>query len=631
MVKKINLKKNQGVKLVSQYRGRITLGGKRPYVYNYDLRKYYSAKKVTEFIIQKVNRIENSDKLFFATNARYYNLNNKTMFSGFTTRDKVNVLPTFLEDSYVISEDSLIRYVSLYVLDKLPIKNKKMVGNDEHNDCLFNSIVKAFSFRNDLLPKIICKPYKFKKYFGYDRNDKVELNEELFLKLEELIKCSFIVSGDFSYVSKEMKKVNISLKVKGEHITPTYNEGKESKLFPRSKENILSLQFVDDKIFVFDGKVKKEINDEEYKQYTENSKYLLIKCKGKDTIEETLNKYIKKADRLLQVSNKLINYYKSQYSSVIGFDIWKQMTKFISSPEELDDFEHIVINFALHGGIHYYREGEYENVIENDVNSAYMNFMSSSGFNFPVTKPNYKLFTQKEFDDLKFFPFGFYLVKFENTHDYFSNFKVGVNQWTTHHDLKCAKLLNVKFSIVEEKTNALLYDSKNCIKGSHAFSEYCNFLYKLKRDGEDVKDLTVSIWGVFAQKLTKIYRLKDDETIDIDDQFVISLIETGNTTIIKTTPQAGKIFKHSLARLAPFLTSYTRLKMIETIMKVPKENIIHINTDSFISTIPVKNLVISKELGEWKQHKGDCHVYNSMRICWLCSKCDEYGKKKCEC
>ena len=143
MVKKINLKKNQGVKLVSQYRGRITLGGKRPYVYNYDLRKYYSAKKVTEFMTQKVNRIENSDKLFFATNARYYNLNNKTMFSGFTTRDKVNVLPTFLEDSYVISEDSLIRYVSLYVLDKLPIKNKKMFGNDEHNDCLFNSIVKV--------------------------------------------------------------------------------------------------------------------------------------------------------------------------------------------------------------------------------------------------------------------------------------------------------------------------------------------------------------------------------------------------------------------------------------------------------------------------------------------------------
>ena len=114
-------------------------------------------------------------------------------------------MPTFVEDYGVHNEDTMIRFITLYVL--LPhdpndpaIKKKYKVGEDDkHNDCLFNAIVLAFDYQFNLMPKKICKPWKFKEYLGYDRNDKIELSMKLFEELEELMNCSFIVTGKFTY------------------------------------------------------------------------------------------------------------------------------------------------------------------------------------------------------------------------------------------------------------------------------------------------------------------------------------------------------------------------------------------------------------------------------------------------
>ena len=626
------------IELIKQFRGRAKyekLGGSRPHIFSYDLGKYYRANKVTEFMKEKADKIPKSESLFFATNARYYNLNNKTMFSDYSSKDKINVAPSYLEDSQVNIEDSMIRFISLYVLDKNPNiygkkkDGKKKVGDDEHNDCLFNAIAKCFNYQFNLLPREIRRAPRLKSFLGLERDDKIELSEELFQQLENIMNCSFIVSGEYEYVSNIIKKVNISLFVKKEHITATYNEGKESKLFARQKENILFFKFDNDNVIIFIEGCEKEITHEKHKEYAQNSKYLLIKCKCDDDFNDVSTKYFQRADKLLISSNKVINYYKSQYSSVLGYDIWKQMTKFMNTPEELDDFEQIVINFALHGGIHYSKPGNYEDAYDIDMNSAYMHYLASPNFNFPVTKPNYKEFSNEEFQNLKFYPYGFYLVIFKNMHDYFTNFKVNVVQWVTHIDLKCALLLGVIFSIVESKTNALLYESKNCIKGNHAFKKYCNFLYDLKKKGEDVKDLTVSIWGVFAQKNVKRYRLKDDETVNLDNQFIESIDETEKVSIIKTTPKVGQIFKYPMCRLGPFLTAYVRLKMIEILMEQPFNTVYQINTDGWISCLQRKDLEIGKEMGQFKTFKGSCQVMNSMCVKFKCTTCHKYGKKKC--
>ncbi len=71
--------------------------------------------------------------------------------------------------------------------------------------------------------------------------------------------------------------------------------------------------------------------------------------------------------------------------------------------------------------------------------------------------------------------------------------------------------------------------------------------------------------------------------------------------------------------------------MIQIILKVGKENILMINTDGFMTTIPIDDLEYGLEMGQWKQHKGTCQVVNSMCVRWLCPKCKNYGKKKCNC
>lgn len=619
-------------KLVKKYKGRVKINGTQPHILSYDLGNYYSADKVTKFLKQKIEKIPNNEILYFASNAKYRNLNNKFKFSGYTKKNKFEVFPVYLKDSSNSSQ-SRIRFVMLYIMNKNPKPEKSMfkVGLDKHNDCLFNAIYNCFDRQSDLLSKQVNTAKKLKIFLGYKRDDMVDLTTKNFKLLEEVMKCSFIISGDYQYSSCEMKKFNISLHVKGEHITPKFNKDREMNIFPRKKEDIYFVKFDGHNIILFNGQ-EKQISDKQYSELKEQSKNMLIECKLEDDFKVVYKAHFDKVDQLIISSKGIINYYKSQYPSVIGYDIWKQMTKYINTIEELDDFEHIVINYALHGGIHYSKSGTYNNVYDIDMNSAYMHYMSSLNFNIPVTKPNYKTFLKQEFNELKFFSVGYYLVKFINTHDYFSNFKTGIAQWVTQNDLRAAKVLEVKYEIIENQTNALLYESKQTVKGSHVFDKYCNFLYKLKKSGEDVKDLTVSIWGVFATKNYKRYRVTGEETVDLaSDEQIDEIYENSDISMMKTVPISGKIFKYSMARFTPFLTSYTRLKMIEVLVLQPKDTVLMINTDGFISSIPRNDLTFSDEMGNWKKYNGNCIIENSMNVKWLCPKCDEYVNKKHTC
>lgn len=152
-------------KLVQQFQGRIRLAnGKRPYVFSYDLGKYYKAEKVTDFLKSRIKNIPDHYKLFFAANARYQNLDNRTHFSGYMPETKFNIYPPYLVDSQMDIGESRIRYVSLYVLNTNPNKVQNMfaprVGDDKHNDCLFNAIVDCFDRQNNLLPRQINHPRK---------------------------------------------------------------------------------------------------------------------------------------------------------------------------------------------------------------------------------------------------------------------------------------------------------------------------------------------------------------------------------------------------------------------------------------------------------------------------------------
>ena len=139
-----------------------------------------------------------------------------------------------------------------------------------------------------------------------------------------------------------------------------------------------------------------------------------------------------------------------------------------------------------------------------------------------------------------------------------------------------AKLLKINFSIVEGKTNALLYGSKNLMKGV-VFEKYVNTIYDLKKQGAPVKDLTM-LHGVFSQKISKIKRIINDESIDITGKNIIYLDESNsNLTVIKTCNKSGDIFKYPEARITPMLTAYVRFQITKIL--IGKHSIIK----SFIS------------------------------------------------
>ena len=175
------------------------------------------------------------------------------------------------------------------------------------------------------------------------------------------------------------------------------------------------------RIWRMDSKLKKDYS------------YLLLRCESGDNQFDKIKDYIKTADEMIKVSDGLINYYRTQSHSHLAFDIWRMMTKNITEPQELLDIEHYIIDKAYRMGIHSCVKGEHKNVVDIDMNSMFNYYMSQSSFMFPMKQPTNKMFTNDEFHELKFYPFGFYFVEIETLHEYLENFQLNREIWVTHH------------------------------------------------------------------------------------------------------------------------------------------------------------------------------------------------------
>ena len=203
---------------------------------------------------------------------------------------------------------------------------------------------------------------------------------------------------------------------------------------------------------------------------------MLLICDSEENLATDRSNFLYKADLLLEETNGFINYYKNQYDSQMALYLFRSMSKTISEPEELDTIEHKILNTAYRGGIHYAEKGEYKNVYDYDMNSMYANYMECVLFIFPATKPTYKILTAVEFNCLPFFNFGLYKVSFGSIHKLWT---LGTKpSWYTHHDLSVAFQLNMTIVLVENETNFLHYESKNCIRGNKCFENVIDYIDK---------------------------------------------------------------------------------------------------------------------------------------------------------
>ena len=573
--------------------------------------------KVFEFAtIAKIYKIQDDEPSYFGM-----------YFSKWEDKDRIYINNRF--DSI----ETIVKSVRLLIRearepDEFMFKAKVGTGN-ETNDCLFDAILKAHSFDKHKLPSIINSAKKFKTFFKYERNDKVDIFEVV-SELEKILKCSFEIVGDRTYISKDLRHRNIKLKVKNQHVTLMCNKNKSygygMKLKPVSKDNIIPFCIIGGVYTIYMNDELLEVTECQYSEMKKRNDLLMIYCDDIDELKKQKQKYIKQADYFLSI-NKKINFYRSPYVQNIAFDIWRTLSSIETVPVELDDLEAVACDESNHGGIHYAKPGIYKNSTEYDMNKMYMYYMSHTSFTFPTEPAERKIITSQEINDAEFFQYGNYYAKVTGTSKFMAPSVLNTYQWHTHFALTIAKEENMTIEMYENKNsiNSLLYP-KNRANGKRNFDKYSEFAYKIREDVKNekyidtAKNFTSSLWGFFGSKKKKQLERKKDECIDLDtynwDSFQEMKKAKNGGYKITYTPD-GKIFKYPYARLATFLTSFCRLQLYRILKKYNLiKYVVHINTDGFTlsdGAVLPKKLIDSEEPGKFKIVKNNktIHVINS--------------------
>ena len=403
--------------LISQTISKLTHKKSRIHVFKYDLEKKYKMNKIKVFIKAKIMQIPNYMNRIYILNIKYEGLvANQGWQTSYKMRfneiDNINEAYAFLKDSDIALDNLKARYLEIMVTDSqiFTDTDSDMGASNDKNDCLFSAIFRAFNFDKKKLPSNCRSPSNLKKRLELGRADRIPLS--MLPKVEELYNISFSITGDKSYISSIIQKHHLCLKFIDNHVqlkqnVPTY------KIFLRYKPvdvcNVNTIYYGDE-IILYNGVDMKAISDAELKIIKYDNNMLLITCDELKEITKVRAEYITKADNLIEVSKGLINFYKTTYDSYIAYDIFRKKTMHIMDPEELDDSEHYILDDAFHGGLQYSNDGKYNNVYDYDMNSMYCSQMQKLYFIFPVKKPEYKIFTENEFIELKFYPFGLYLV-----------------------------------------------------------------------------------------------------------------------------------------------------------------------------------------------------------------------------
>ena len=125
------------------------------------------------------------------------------------------------------------------------------------------------------------------------------------------------------------------------------------------------------------------------------------------------------------------------------------------------------------------------------------------------------------------FNFGLFRVSFSNPHKLWT---LGLKpSWYTHHDLNIAKLLNMKIVLIENETNALLYESKNCIRGNKCFENVIDYIDKLEKNkntSKYMKAIRTNLFGVTTSKNKKYHIVKHDEQLECSDFLLESIVDS---------------------------------------------------------------------------------------------------------
>lgn len=498
-----------------------------------------------------------------------------------------------------------------------------VAGEDKHNDCIYHALSDAFNGDKTIFPEKIRTKRKFKRYFGYGRDDKMKLFE-IVEELQTLLKVSIVIVGDQSYIPKEIKTRNIVLRCKGDHVTLQNNKGKERPiaLFGNgTKENVVVYKVLDnDKIEIHEDKIK-VLNRVEFNEYARRTRKLYILAEYNEDPKEVLEKHIRMTEHFKTVSNNIVNLYKCSYVPQMAIEIFRQLSKSIAAPEELEIYEHQPLNIANMGGVHHQKKGIFENCTDYDMNSMYLHIMSSRGFGVPMRKPETSHMTSEEINKSDFFPYGLYLCKIEGSSIWIP-VKCENYMWMTHDMLKLAKDEKLKIVMSVDDVNVMLY--KERVQGYHLFGGYNELVTKIRNESKgtefesEAKLFSSCLWGKLCSKLKQTKILTEDEPIELKDYDIDELVPIEDNKYKMRYIDRVEIFKSPYARLGAFLTSRCRYELYKVCRDngIIDDDIIVLNTDGMTlrNGKRLNDKLIGNKSGQFKICKGidnsRCEVIN---------------------
>jgi hypothetical protein len=356
------------------------------------------------------------------------------------------------------------------------------------------------------------------------------------------------------------------------------------------------------------------LNKEEFTNRDKLKNVFMINDSEKP-IEEYYDDIMKNVEIMREKSNGLINLKKCMYKCKTAvLKLLYDTTKGIEDPEDITELEeHWLTNFS--GAIMFNEKCELDYAYQYDINSAYLFFLMSNSFKFPMKEGKFIQLT--EFPEI--LQYGMYRCKITRNQNISENkknklFRFREDNLYTHFDIKSARLLELNVElIIDDEANALIYGSGTCVNGNKMFKTMIKLLYELKLDKTPfAKDMMINLWGSLAQKNTVKHIVVDSELHIPDGSIIRKFYPVKNGFKVEYS-EFGNMFKLNYARFAPFLTSAVRLKLVTDIL--PNiNNVYRVYTDSILSSKPLDNLKIGNLIGEYKLEKeGKCRIEKTSR------------------
>jgi hypothetical protein len=316
------------------------------------------------------------------------------------------------------------------------------------------------------------------------------------------------------------------------------------------------------------------------KDLTKFKSFSLLKFKAKDDLIQEYKDYtegFKLIKELIKydyrtANNNTLNLAKRIWYKLIGKNI--TFSKTCKKEEKyIYDAKRCGFRYSAPKGIY---EGDY---IKLDVNSFYSSILVNNRYILPIGEPVFKKYTQEEFDNLKFYPYGLYKCKITgdiNPKLFYKN----INNIYTHLELRIAKEQKYIITIIDEDDNFMYYPKR--IHNHILFKQYVDLLFPHKKKCFLIKRLLNILWGGLCEK-NKIIKKIDSKECSIlkdDDLEFQPTIDNEGNIISFSIIEEKKLFKYNSCRIAPFITSYGRYEYYNLI-KNHHELLIKTHTDGF--------------------------------------------------